>query len=604
MKKYLLSILILLLCFPVMVNAANEAKIGETEYATIEAAITAATDNATITLLGDNDDIVVTNGKNITIDLGGFKITSMENAGTLTLKNGDIIYDLLDRAITNTGIMVVDGVDLDGNDSAAFTVINNGTITFKNSTFSVTEGNYTGFLNNGANATATIESGTYVSDDLFDNKGTMIINGGTWTMTYNNTTNTNSGTLTINNGTFIAEENNFIDNIRGHLIVNGGTFTGLDGVMNYDPSYVNNTGSESVIDINGGTFNVTGMAFGNTTFSAYSIINFNNGTVNSTTTEYVVGDYGSGNSNKINIYGGTITANNAKGIFLQGGNILTIGKDDGTVNANIPLIDIRKGYIHTLGETTINFYDGVLNIVKDGLYDGTITTIKTPTKYSVKYDKNEDNSYKAYLEKEVDKYWEKFVEAYKNSEIVQAMIEISKDHGSSIVHTDDSLTITMPITSNGGVVTTHVIRFTYDSETGIVKYVPVEEVTIDNAVLLINDDVLIYNTLIALSDIKGYDVEKVAEWMETLKNPTIEKDGITFKYGEFSYQDETSSLETEYFTDYQLDIVNGLKSFDNTSKPVTNPSTGISFPIIFVLIIVVFGCGVYLIRNKKYFSRG
>ena len=600
MKKYLLSILILLLCFPVMVNAANEAKIGETEYVTIEAAITAATDNATITLLGDNDDNVVANGKNITIDLGGFKITSMENAGTLTLKNGDIIYDLLDRAITNTGIMVVDGVDLDGNDSAAFTVINNGTITFKNSTFSVTEGDYTGFLNNGANATATIESGTYVSDDLFDNKGTVTINGGTWTMTYNNTTNTNSGTLTINNGTFIAEENNFIDNIRGHLIVNGGTFTGLDGVMNSDPSYVNNTGSESVIDINGGTFNVTGMAFGNTTFSAYSIINFNNGTVNSTTTEYVVGDYGSGNSNKINIYGGTITANNAKGIFLEGGNILTIGKDDGTVNANIPLIDIRKGYIHTLGETTINFYDGVLNIVKDSLYDGTITTIKTPTKYSVKYDKNEDNSYKAYLEKEVDEYWEKFVEAFKKSEIVIAgvnMAEYVLPGSSSIVHTDDSLIITLPVDKNN----VHVTKFTYDSETGIIKYVPMLEINPNNASI---DNGFIIATLEAISVVKGYDIDKVLELVEILENPTIEKDGITFKLENFLYENGNISTNVEYYAIYELDIVNGLKLFNNTSKPITNPSTGISFPIIFVLIALVFGFGVYLIRNKKYFSRG
>ena len=603
MKKYLFSILTLLLCFPVMVSAANEAKIGETEYATIEAAITAATDGATITLLGDNDDLVVASGKNITINLGGFKITSMENAGTLTLTNGDIFYDLLDRAIINNGTMVVDGVDLDGNDSSSHTVHNNGTITFKNSTFSVTEGDYTGFLSNSEGATATIESGTYVSDDLFDNKGTMIINGGTWTMTYNNTTNTNSGTLTINNGTFIAEENNFIDNIRGHLIVNGGTFTGLDGVMNYDPSYVNNTGSESVIDINGGTFNVTGMAFGNTSFSAYSIINFNNGTVNSTTTEYVVGDYGSGNSNKINIYGGTITANNAKGIFLQGGNILTIGKDDGTVNANIPLIDIKKGYIHTLGETTINFYDGVLNIVKDSLYDGTITTIKTPTKYSVKYDKNEDNSYKAYLEKEVDEYWEKFVEAFKTNEYAKEFIE--GDSGITITHTDNSLTVTMLDTEENK---TYVTKFTYDSKTGIVTYVPIENVTIDNVADAFLDSIWILNTVYAISDVKGYDVEKVEAWLETVENPTIAKDGIEFTSKEFSYNEEGEGVSVsgtiEYFTSYKLDIINGLKTFNNTSKPVTNPSTGISFPIIFVLIALVFGFGVYLIRNKKYFSRG
>jgi len=602
MKKYLFSFLTLLLCFPVMVNAASEAKIGETEYATIEDAITKAADGAIITLLADNGNVVVTSGKNITIDLGGYKITSINNSGTLILKNGSIIYGLLNRAINNSGTMVVDGVNLNGNDSSAHTVYNNGNITFKNSNFNVFIDEYTGFLNNAENATATIESGTYTSDDLFENNGTMIINGGTWIITSNNTTNVNKGTLTINNGTFNAEDTNFVDNIRGHLIVNGGTFIGEGGVENYDPSYVNNTtGIESIIDINGGTFNVTDMAFGNTAFSAYSIINFNNGTVNSTTTEYVFGDYG--DNNKINIYGGIITANNANGIFLDGGNVLTIGKDDGTVNATSPVIDIRKGYVNTLGNTEMNFYDGVLNVDKERLFEGNITTLKTPTKYSVNYDKNEDNSYKAYLVKEVDQYWEEFVAAFKNSELAVSLIDVNE--GSTIVHTEDSLTVTITNLEEN---VNHVTKFTYDSATGVISYVPFGEVNADNALLAFIDNIWIANTLYALSEVKGYDVEKVDEWMEKLENPTLEKDGISFIEKQFIHKEESEgvsgSISIDYCTKYELDIVNGLKTYNVPSKPITNPSTGISFPIIFVLIAVVFGCGVYLIRNKKYFSRG
>ena len=94
MKKYLFSILTLLLLFPIMVGAeGNEAKIGETEYATVEEAITAATDGATITLLGNTNDITVTEGKKVTIDLGGFAITEFVNNGEVTLKNGDINFD-------------------------------------------------------------------------------------------------------------------------------------------------------------------------------------------------------------------------------------------------------------------------------------------------------------------------------------------------------------------------------------------------------------------------------------------------------------------------------------------------------------------------------
>ena len=118
------------------------------------------------------------------------------------------------------------------------------------------------------------------------------------------------------------------------------------------------------------------------------------------------------------------------------------------------------------------------------------------------------------------------------------------------------------------------------------------------------DNGFIIATLEAISVVKGYDIDKVLELVEILENPTIEKDGITFKLENFLYENGNISTNVEYYAIYELDIVNGLKLFNNTSKPITNPSTGISFPIIFVLIALVFGFGVYLIRNKKYFSRG
>lgn len=604
MKKYLFAFLTLLLCFPVMVNAANEAKIGETEYATIEEAITAATDNATITLLGDNDDIVVANGKNITIDLGGFKITSMENAGTLTLKNGDIIFDFYDRAIKNTGVMVVDGVDLVGHDATNFTVNNSGTLTIKNSTFTPEEGEYAQFLYNAEGATATVESGTYLAHDMFKNYGKFIVKGGTFTTTSNNVANYNYNEMEVLGGTFNADRNTNIVNIRGSLVIRDGKFTGQTGVENYDPSYVNNNGEYvSDIIILGGEFDVTGLVFSNTSFSNYSRIQVDGGIFKSSTTDYVVADYGT-EHNSITIKRGTITANSSKGIFLNGDNELNIGiaEFEEVTNDN-PIIDIRNGFINNLGNVKVNFYDGVLNVKGEYIVNNSLAVVTTPEKYSIKYDKNEDNSYKAYLVKEVDEYWEKFVAAFKKTEFAEALV--ASEDGSSIVHTDDSLTITMVDPEEN---LTYVTKFTYDSATGIVKYVPIGEVNVDNAALAMMDSIWVLNTLYAISDVKGYDAEKVVEWMDTLKNPTIEKDGVMYTFKEFSHHEESEgssvSLTIDYFTAYELDIVNGLKSFNNTSKPITNPSTGISFPIIFVLIIVVFGCGVYLIRNKKYFSRG
>lgn len=602
MKKYLFSILTLLLLFPIMVGAeGNEAKIGETEYATVEEAITAATDGATITLLGNTNDITVTEGKKVTIDLGGFAITEFVNNGEVTLKNGDINFDFYDRAIKNTGVMVLDGIDLVGHDSTSYAVNNNGTMTIKNTTFAPVEGEYAQFLYNAEGATATIESGTYLAHDMFKNYGKFVVSGGTFTITSNTVANYNYNEMEVLGGTFNAERNTNIVNIRGSLVIRDGKFTGLNGVENYDPSYVNNNGEYvSDIIILGGEFDVTGLVFSNASFSNYARIQVDGGVFKSSTTDYVIGDYGT-EHNSITIKRGTITANSSKGIFLNGDSELNIGiAEFEEVTSDDPVIDIRNGFIQNLGNVKVNFYDGVLNVKGEYIVNSSIATVTTPKKYSIKYDKNEDNSYKAYLVKEVDKYWEKFVEAFKKSEIVISAVNMAEyvlPGSSSIVHTDDSLIITLPVDKNN----VHVTKFTYDSETGIIKYVPMLEINPNNASI---DNGFIIATLEAISVVKGYDIDKVLELVEILENPTIEKDGITFKLENFLYENGNISTNVEYYSIYELDIVNGLKLFNNTSKPITNPSTGISFPIIFVLIALVFGFGVYLIRNKKYFSRG
>lgn len=63
-----------------MAEGTNVAKIGTTEYATLEDAFTAVatTDATTITLLNDavvNNKIIISDGKNITLDLGGHNVT-------------------------------------------------------------------------------------------------------------------------------------------------------------------------------------------------------------------------------------------------------------------------------------------------------------------------------------------------------------------------------------------------------------------------------------------------------------------------------------------------------------------------------------------------
>ena len=69
------------------------AKIGETIYESLEAAFKAAEDGSTITLLSDdtvNNQIVVTDGKAVTLDLGGHNVTSSDSITPFLVTGGEL----------------------------------------------------------------------------------------------------------------------------------------------------------------------------------------------------------------------------------------------------------------------------------------------------------------------------------------------------------------------------------------------------------------------------------------------------------------------------------------------------------------------------------
>lgn len=102
------------------------AKVGSTKYETLAEAIAAAKDGETVTLL---DNITLTEqlviGKALTIDLGGFTLTSNYSLGAsganiyaivlkaaVTIKNGKIVADNA-RVIGAYGAMIMDGVTVE-----------------------------------------------------------------------------------------------------------------------------------------------------------------------------------------------------------------------------------------------------------------------------------------------------------------------------------------------------------------------------------------------------------------------------------------------------------------------------------------------------------
>ena len=205
------------------------AKIGEQGYATLQAAVEAATDGQTIVLVaGTAEDITVANGKDITIDLNG-KMVKNVTSDTITVALG--------AKLTITGTGTVDNVT---HGKAA--LINNGTATLDGGTYMRSQeddGNskdrpgknsyYT--IVNASGAAMTINAGVSVTNK--GNFSSMIRNGGTGDAI---------ATMTINGGTFNGGINTVKNDEAGVLVINGGNFsnTAQYVIMNWHKTTINN----------------------------------------------------------------------------------------------------------------------------------------------------------------------------------------------------------------------------------------------------------------------------------------------------------------------------------------------------------------------------
>ncbi len=382
--KNLKYLLVLAIALPVFVSAETVAKIGDNEYETLEAAITAATtEGAEIVLQADYTiteymaHMDIPEDKNIVINLNEHTLSGRTtNNGTVTIKNGKLVNNTSwGSSFLNDGTAIFNDVEVLAGTGLGFEIVNN------------------------AGKTVTINSGIYVS--AFANKGgTMVVNGGTFTEDgHHNYLFGNSGTLTVNGGTFTTTEK------AKNMFENTTYAVGIGGTSSLT--------SLSKIIVNDGTFNPYYYAFVNS-IGGTSLIEFNGGTINSNSTEDVIASFTSvsenpdnfaeGTSGGVAIYGGTINAPNSKGIFVYSNNKLIIGKNDGTVTKDSPLINIPKGTIGSgYYDDLLEFYDGTIiqkgEIIRKAS-EGTgfhAEDVTIPEGYFIKYDKNEDGSLTAYL---------------------------------------------------------------------------------------------------------------------------------------------------------------------------------------------------------------
>ena len=273
MKKILATILALVmalaLCTTVWAadvsgsTSTKAAKIGDTEYGTLQAAIDAASDgeNTVVVLLNDlTESITVAKEKSITLDLSGYTLTN--EAGKHTITNyGDL-------TITSTG--VVDNVS---HACAALVNKEGATAELNGGSFTRSKENGQSKEDSGGNSyyniqnfgMMTINDGVLVKQDggfssMIRNGGTsaststMIINGGTFNGGLNAIKNDVAGVLTINDGNFSNTSQYVIMNWH-QATINKGTFqaNGTAEAVLFTSKYEGAT-ADGKLTVNNGTF--------------------------------------------------------------------------------------------------------------------------------------------------------------------------------------------------------------------------------------------------------------------------------------------------------------------------------------------------------------
>ena len=237
------------------------AKVGDTYYKTLADAVTAA-DNATVTLLKDvTANVTIPADKTITLNLNGMTLTNVD-----------------DHTILNNGNLTITGTGrVDNISHAKGALYNKGTVVINGGTFDRSQENGMNKGESGQNSWYTIK-----------NVGTMTINDGATVQTagnnaalgkfsslvsngYFNTNdyNTNKGLeqpiLTIDGGTFRGGLNTIKNDDRARLTINGGTFSS-------DPSvYVVGNGSANIVKRAGseGAYTYTVLAKSGLTSGVY-----------------------------------------------------------------------------------------------------------------------------------------------------------------------------------------------------------------------------------------------------------------------------------------------------------------------------------------------
>ena len=254
MKKLLATILALVmalgLCSVSWATDPAVAKVGGQEYATLEEAVDAATEKATVTLLADTRENVTISTNRLTLDLNGHTLNGGTVKGKPALTVTARYVTVKDSSEAQTGtIMREDTAETSGVSSHyVIDVQGKSLLTFESGTVK----------NNSGNTEGKGASLVRVGDDSVSAWPQLTIKGGTFTQDNFVAIKVDRGTLYLNDGKVNSANSYAIENWH-NATIKGGTVNGAVAAWTYSGGYNSN------LEISGGTINgnVTSVNYGN-----------------------------------------------------------------------------------------------------------------------------------------------------------------------------------------------------------------------------------------------------------------------------------------------------------------------------------------------------
>ena len=355
------------------------AKVGDTYYKTLADAVTAA-DNATVTLLKDvTANVTIPADKTITLNLNGMTLTNVD-----------------DHTILNNGNLTITGTGrVDNISHAKGALYNKGTVVINGGTFDRSKENGKTSNDSGSNSwytiknvgSMTIHDGATVqtagNNAALGKFSSLVSNGYFNTNDYNTNKGLEQPILTIDGGTFRGGLNTIKNDDRARLTINGGTFS------NYYQAVVQN---HNIAEITGGTF--TAASDANTeTYGIYNCgcgadidlgtLTVSGGTFTGAT--YAVAEVSSQNA-IVNISGGQFAGTKAAIIKSSTSNA-TIAISGGSFSQ-----PVKKDYLDSSlnaelkrasGETPYSYYTSMNDALAAAKPGDTVTDLKATTELKV-----------------------------------------------------------------------------------------------------------------------------------------------------------------------------------------------------------------------------